>query len=115
MLHSRQEWSLRPETAALRETPQLIPLVDRDLHDEIHRLSPTVPLLSYHVMRHAVARFEPQPTTVETIDNLMLSIDHAARHPRAHRLERALAHIAIETLHLQRGLLIGNVYEPIRV
>lgn len=115
ILHARQEWSLRPEAAALRETPQLIPLIDRDVHDEIHRLAPTVPLLSYHVMKNTVARFEPQPTTVETMDDLMLCIDRAARHPRAHRIERALAHIAIEALEIQRTVLIGNVYERLRV
>ena len=113
MLHSRQEWTLRPAAAALRESPRLIPLIDRDVHDEIHRITPTVPLLSYHVLQNTVARFEPQCTTVETIDNLMMSIDRAAGHFRAHRLERALAAIAIETLDLQRGVLIGNVYEPL--
>lgn len=111
VLHLRREWSLRPETAELRETPQLIPLIDREVHEELHRVSPPVPLLSYYVMKNTVARFEPQATTLATIDDLMISIEQAAQHERTHRLERQLAAIAIETLDLQRGILRGNVYE----
>lgn len=109
ILHTGAEWNLRPETRMLRETPQLVPVIERPIHDEIHRLSPAVPLLSYYVMKRTVSLFEPQATTIETIDNLMMSIDGAGNHFRAHRIERDLAQLAIQTLEIQRDILRGNV------
>lgn len=109
ILHTGAEWNLRPESRALRETPQLIPTIDRDVHDEIHRQSPAVPLLSYYVMKRTVAIFSPQGTTYETIDNLMSSIDEAGNHYKTHPLEKELAQLAIRTLEIQRDILRGNV------
>lgn len=109
ILHTGAEWNLRPETRMLRETPQLVPVIERPIHDEIHRLSPAVPLLSYYVMKQTVSLFEPQATTVETIDNLMMAIDTSGNHYRAHRIERELAQLAIQTLEIQRDILRGNV------
>ena len=111
ILHTGMEWNLRPETRALRETPQLVPVIDRHVHNEIHRISPAVPLLSYYVMKRTVSLFEPQATTIDTLDNLMLSIEEAARHRKAHRLERDLADVAIGALDIQRAILRGNVDE----
>lgn len=113
ILHTGMEWNLRPETRSLRETPQLVPLIDRQVHDEIHRIAPAVPLLSYYVMKRTVSRFEPQPTTIRSLDNLMICIEEAANHRRAHPLERDLAHVAINALDIQRAILRGNVIEPL--
>ena len=109
VLHTRQEWDLRPESAALRSSPPLIPLVERTVHDEVHRIAPAVPLLSYYVLMRTVRLYEPQSTTVDSIDNLMLSIDKASQHRKAHHVERGIADLAIEALTVQRAILRGNV------
>lgn len=109
ILHHRQEWDLRPESAALRGDPSLIPLIDRTVHEELHRVSPAVPLLSYHVLVRVLNLYEPQRDVIDSMDNLMLTIDHAARHRRAHRVERGIANLAIEALDIQRAVLRGNL------
>lgn len=111
VLHTRQEWDLRPESAALRASGPLIPLVDRQVHDEVHRIAPAVPLLSYYVLVRTLRLYEPQETTIASIDNLMGAIDVAAQHRRAHHVERGVADLAIEALSVQRAILRGNVIE----
>lgn len=112
ILHDRVEWTARPEARALRESPSLVPRIDRDLHDYLHQQTPTVPLLGYHALIHIRRDFEPVPgNTIKSLDNLMGAIDKAGRHERAHPIESDIALLAVECLRLQRNILRGNIIE----
>lgn len=109
ILHNRIEWTARPQAAELRERPELIPTLDRSVHNEVHRIAPPVPLLGYYALTRTLALYEPQPTTIESLDNLILAVDKASQHRKAHRIERSLADLAIEALEIQRAILRGNI------
>lgn len=102
IVNNRLEWSLRPEAKQLRETPSLIPRLERPLHEQIHRDTPAVPLLGYHTLRRTLNTFEPTNDTLETMSNLMLSIEDASLHTKAHYVERELAMLAVYAIDLQR-------------
>jgi len=108
ILHNKQEWSLRPEAKALRETPSLIPRIDRDVHNEIHRVCPPVPILGFHALRRTIREFQPTPELFSSMDNLMFAMEAAARDPRSHKIESDLAMLAVQAIDLQRPILKGN-------
>lgn len=102
ILHNRQEWELRPEARRLRETRTLVPELDRRVHNEIHAVCPPVPMLGYYALRMIESRFEEGNNTLQSMDNLCRAIDLGADHPRAHRIERGMADLAIQAIELQR-------------
>lgn len=110
ILNNRIEWECRPEAKALRQTPSLVPRIDRDVHEYLHRETPGVPLLGYHALIRVRRDFEPAPgDTLESLHRLMASIDKAGAHERAHPIESDIALLAIECLTLQRNILRGNI------
>lgn len=102
---------MRPQGVYLREQPTLIPRTEQDIHDVIHRVAPAVPLLGRHALQHVASDFKPGKDTMHSIDNLLLSIDFASRHPRAHRIEVDVMDLAVEAILIQRDILRGNVIE----
>lgn len=109
ILHHRAEWTVRPEAELLRERPELVPRIDVDVHNELHRIAPPVPLLGCYALRRVNALYEPSFDTIESMDNLMLAIEQAGKHHKAHRVERKMAECAVEALDIQRAILRGNV------
>lgn len=109
VLHSKLEWSLRPEARALRETPSLIPRLDRRVHDEIHQECPPVPLLGHYALARTVRTFEPTGHTMTDIDRLMKAIETSSDHPKAHDLERDLALLAVQAIDLQRPFIAAEI------
>ena len=109
VLHNRVEWSARPQAAALRESPPLIPLIDRDIHNELHAIAPPVPLLGYYALNRIATLYQPQDSTIASLDSLISAIDKAGKHPKAHRVERGMAELAISAIEIQRAILRGNV------
>lgn len=105
ILHSKQEWSLRPYARQLRGTPSLIPTLERDAHEALHRNCPPVPLLGQWALQGTVMRFTPSGDTFKDIDHLLSCIERATRGERFHPLERELAGLAIEAVDLQRPYL----------
>lgn len=101
ILHHRQEWSLRPYARQLRETPSLIPRIDRDAHESLHANCPPVPLLGHYALMGTVARFQPTGDTLRDISGLQSAMEQATRSSRFHPIERDLAGLAIEALDLQ--------------
>lgn len=116
ILHERVEWTARPQARSLRERPELVPTIDRDVHDEIHRIAPAVPLLGYYALSRVNGIYRPvRGDTIASLDNLLLAIEDAGKHPKAHRVERGIAGLAIEALETQRAILRGNVASPSKV
>lgn len=105
ILHNKQEWSLRPDAKSLREHQSLIVPLHRSEHNEIHKHCPAVPLLGYHALQRTFAMYEPSHTPVESMDNLMKAIEHAANHPKAHIIEKHLAELAIWAVDLQKPFI----------
>ena len=102
ILSERKAWSSRPEANRLRTQPTLIPLMDREIHEETHRETPAVPLLGYRALQLVNSEFVPSDEVLRSMDNLMKAFEIASRHPRAHPIDRDLAMLAVQAVELQR-------------
>ena len=109
ILHYRQEWRLRDDATAIREHPSLVPVLDRETHNEIHRHCPPVPLLGYHALRRVRALWVPHKDTIESVDSLLWAIDETNRHPRAHPIERSLGELAMQAIELQKPYISSDL------
>lgn len=110
LIFTRRAWESSNEGKHLRNTPELIPRLDRDTHNELHATCPAVPLLGYHVLVRTVNRFIPEPgDTMKSIDRLLLAIEESTAHPKTHRIEHDLAQLAIEAIQIQRPLISQEV------
>lgn len=114
ILFNRQEWSLRKEARMLRNNPELIPLMDYDIHRELHKECPPVPLLSQHVLNLVMNGFKAVPgDTLATMGNLTTSIAEALESPHIHELEREMGGLTIRAIELQRPFVKeGLIYVP---
>lgn len=112
ILWDRASWTLRKEGAYLRDQPTLVPSIDRDVHNELHRNCPPVPLLGYHALRRTMKLWEPGETPLRSLANLTEAIDASTRTPRAHRLERELAYLTIQALDLQAPYISEGLLRP---
>lgn len=54
--------------------------------------------------------YEPKDTPIKSVESLMLSIEQAANHPKAHIIEKHLAELAVWALDLQRPFIAGVEY-----
>lgn len=109
----RQEHSLRPAGLRLRVTPSLVPKIDREVHTELHRLTPPVPALGYHALNILKRDFQPEGDTIDDLDQLMRRIEEALKRPRAHEIEREMGALTIMALELQKpfieyGIILGD-------
>lgn len=102
ILYHAKEWSLRPYAKSMRETPSLIPNMDRLVHEELHMNCPPVPLLGYYALEKTRSNFNPTGNTLDDMDGLMSAMEKSTRWERFHPLERELAGLAIEAIELQR-------------
>lgn len=103
----RSAWTSRPDAASIRNTPSLIPRIDRIDHNALHEVCPPVPLLGSYALRSVARGFIPHQDTIKSLEALMGAIEAAGRHPRAHRVETKLSQLAIEALDTQRLFLKG--------
>lgn len=105
IIHENKEWSLRPEAKSIRETPSLIVKMERGDHNELHRNCPAIPLLGYHALIRTRKTFEVGDNPIQSMENLMRSIEEASNHPKAHGVEKSLAELAIMAIDLQRPFI----------
>lgn len=105
ILHSRQEWELRPEACRLRRNHTLIARMEVDAHKELHANCPAVPPLGFFVLMKTVRLFEPVRNTITSVENLQSAIEQAARMPRTHPIERDMSELTVEALELQKPYL----------
>lgn len=111
LVFDRVSWSSRPEAKRIREDKSLIVRLDRIDHDELHRHTVPVPLLGYHALVRTFKSYEPGDTPLESIENLMGSIEQAVNHPKAHPLERELGGLAVWALDLERPFIAEARYD----
>ena len=115
VIHERRLHSARPELKKIRNTPSLIPLIDRDTHEALHRNCPAIPVLSYQAIVRTLGAFDPTEDTIQTIGRLQGAVEYAVDHPKAHPIERDLGQLVIQSLELQKPFLRpsyeGNVID----
>lgn len=112
ILHARYSWDSRPEGRSLRATPLLIPLIPRWTHENIHSSTPAVPLLPLNSLQQVRNNFKCGRDTLSSMDNLMMTIEQATKHRKAHDLEKDLCWLAIRAIELQKPYIkqgIANV------
>jgi hypothetical protein len=109
ILHDRRSWSVRPESLKLRNTPSLIPRIDRDVHEALHEDCPPVPTLGVYAVRNTLELFHPTGDTFRDMDSLMMAMNKGTKDPRFHPLERDLAGLAIEAIELQREWIVKGL------
>lgn len=107
ILHHRVEWTARPQAEQLRESPPLIPELEDDDHIFVHANAPAVPVLGVYALQHVNNLYVPAPCTFKSIDSLLLAIDKAGKHPRAHEIERSMGQLTIQAIEIQRAILKG--------
>lgn len=108
ILFPRLIWQLYPHGLFLRNTPALIPPIDREPHRELHVGVPLVPLLAYHGLARVRRGFETTGDTFKDISQLQSLIEETNNHPRTHGAERGLGELAIEALDEQIPFLLDG-------
>lgn len=101
LLYCRNSWESMPHTRKLRQKPELILPMDKDVEEELHRSIVTVPLLDHYTASHANRLFVPTSRYMSSVHNLISAIDEGASHPRTQPLERQLAELTIHAIELQ--------------
>lgn len=109
VLFNKREWESRPQYKELRENSGLIVPIDRDIHNELHRSITQVPVLGYYGIMAVHKEFYRGRTHLQTIDNLMFSLERAQEHPRLSEIEKGLAGLALQAIELQRPFIIEGI------
>lgn len=111
-LFPERQWESQPAQREMRQMRQSTAYMDKHAHVELHRDISCVPLLSHHVAMCALGRLrdnEPTSNPIERIEHLQRAIEQSANVPRADRIERELAELAVYSLELQKPYLLTDV------
>lgn len=76
--------------------------LERSVHQELHRNVPVVPLLSHYTLQAVRTQYDPKTPPEDALDELMLAMERAKGHRKAHKLEKDMADLAIHAIDLQR-------------
>lgn len=91
-----------PSTRAIRHMPGQIARGPRYIHEAIHDAVEYVPPLSNYIAQLALHEYVDVPTdNLKSIDNLLLSIEQATKHPKATAIEKIGAEATMHALTLQ--------------
>ena len=80
-------------------------------HNALHKECPSVPEISTEILRIVRADFEPKHNTLDSLDELLCLISHAATMEQVHPIDRQLAQLSIHALERQRYYLRDNISE----
>ena len=106
VLFNKREWESRPQYKDLRENAGLIIPIDREVHNELHRNVQQVPVLGYYGILAVQREFYRGRTHLETVDNLLFSLEQASENKKLTELDRALANISLQAVDLQRPFIV---------
>lgn len=101
IMTTRSDWQSNPNAKRVRNTHELIPLMDIEVHEELTKNCPVVPLLGYKALQLVVAEFRPTGETLSTLDKLLMAINEVCSNPNIHYLERQLGQLAMDSLEIQ--------------
>lgn len=105
ILFPRRIHEVYSQSKAIREVTSLVPRIDRELHEDIHRHVPLIPFIGTYALQRTFNSFHPTGKTLEDIGRLSMCIEDSVDHPKAHDTEKRLAQIAVEGLEIQRYML----------
>lgn len=109
LLNPRVEWTARPQSTRLREMYTFS--LDRQVHEELHRNTPQVPLIGYYALVRTLRDVNPTKDPLHDIDDLTRAIEQSTKHYRTHPIERELGMLAVEAIQLQKPFILGGNYE----
>lgn len=110
IVSSRRLYNVYREGVALREHPSLrLKEMPWPEHTELHENTPLVPFMGYYALCRTVRDYEPGDGLLQSMENLMRSIEGATRHPKAHPLEKDLAMLAVQAVDLQRPYIARSL------
>lgn len=102
----RQEWTLRPQAEAIRESPGLKVRLARSDHEWLHTKVEPIPLLGYHALLCVNRYYEDAPgDTLQSMDNLLFAINKANHEPKAKPIERSLGELTMQAFEEERNIL----------
>lgn len=100
ILHTRQHWTATKEAKSLRDS--YVYRLDREVHNDIHKYAPPVPLLGYYALTSVLHNVRPNGEPLRDIDELSSAIELTTKHHKAHPIEVQLGELAVEAIRLQR-------------
>lgn len=101
-LFYKAEWSARPDAKYVRQERWLIPPLDVDAHDELHRSVQYVPTLGKHMMALVKRDYIPlKGDYIGSLEELMFTLDEVSRDHRVTELEAAVGQLTIQALEQQ--------------
>lgn len=102
----RQEWTLRPQAEAIRESPGLKVRLARSDHEWLHTKVEPIPLLGYHALLSVNRYYEDAPgDTLQSMDNLLFAINKANHEPKSKPIERSLGELTMQAIEQERDIL----------
>lgn len=105
VLFNKREWEARPQYKDLRNNGGLIVPMEREVHNELHRNVRLVPTLGYYGIMAVQKEFYRGRTHLDTVDNLMFSVEKAMNNERLSKVERGLASLALDAIEAQRPFI----------
>lgn len=112
ILFCRSIWALKPEGRLIRQTPALIPWMDREAHEELHLNTPDVPLIGYNALilvSKEMRRWQDCDNTFRTVNFLKRAIEDAAGCRSRHQIEKDLAGLAIAAIEAQEPFIRSGI------
>ena len=87
----------------LRNLPHMVPVMDVDIHQDLHKNIAMVPPLNYYIGNRVLylMRGSDANNSVDAIHDYMSAVDEAIRHPKAGDLEKRLGGLVIDTMQEQ--------------
>ena len=111
ILHTRAGWESNPDGKWLRQQHTLIPTLERDVHEAIHKECPAVPLLGYRALHIVRGLYKPRETVLGSVDALTMAFQQAEHARDMHHIDSRLCQLAIQAIRLQIPYLRGNTRE----
>lgn len=105
LLHTRQHWTATQEAKFLRNS--YVYRTEREVHNDIHKYAPPVPLLGYYALTNVVRNVRPTGEPLRDIDELASAIELTTKHHKAHPIEAKLGELAVDAILLQRPFFVS--------
>ena len=112
VLFNKREWESRPQYKELRSNSGLIIPMDREVHCELHRASPIVPVMGYYGIMSVNREFYRGRDHLETLDNLLFALDASSKNEKLSNMERSLSSLALEAVEIQKPLIKEGYIKP---
>ncbi len=106
LVYQRQEWTLRPQAEAIRESPGLKIRLARSDHNYLHTKVEPIPLLGYHALCATLREYEDVPgDTIASMDNLLFAIEKSNHGRQVKPIERSLGELTMAAVEHERDIL----------